>query len=127
MNNIARRSISLAAGVVLAISSLALAAPRAEAASRYFTIAGQVVKIDAKQRTLLIADRTKDRLYLVSLPEGSTLKITWGRYMRMSEPGFEDVGNKDRVEIRCFRTDPEHLARLDDGRQVIALTAASGK
>jgi hypothetical protein len=88
---------------------------------------GQVVKIDQKQRTLLVADRSNERLYLVSVPEGATFKITSGRYMRMSEPGFNDVFNKDRVEIRCYRQDPEHLAQLDDGRTAVTLTASSGK
>jgi hypothetical protein len=125
--NTARRSVSLAASVVLAVASLALAAPRAEASGKYVSIAGQVRKIDSKQRTLLVADRSTEKLYLVNMPEGSRLKITWGRYMRMAEPSFEDVFNNDRVEIRCYRSDSEHLAQLEDGRNAIKLTAASGK
>jgi len=127
MNKIIRSSTSLAASIVLALSFLALAAPRAEAGTKYFTVAGQIVEIDTKERTLLISDRTNERLYLVSMPEGSRINITWGRYMRMAEPGFEDVYNKDRVEVRCFRTDQEHLAQLENGRKAIKLTAASGK
>jgi hypothetical protein len=125
--NTARRSISLAASVVLAVASLALAAPRAEASGKYFSIAGQVRKIDSKQRTLLVEDRSTEKLYLVNMPEGATLRITWGRYMRMAQPSFENVFNKDRVEIRCSRSDSEHLAQLEDGRNAIKLTAASGK
>ena len=124
MNRNIRRPISLAASVVLAVASLALAAPSADAASKYFTVSGRVQKIDAKSRTLLIADRTNERLYLVTVPEGTNLKITWGRYMRMAEPGFEEVFNKDRVEIRCLRPDSEHLANLEDGSKAIKLTAA---
>jgi hypothetical protein len=112
---------------MLAVSSLSFVAPKAEAATKFSTISGQVVKIDTKARTLLISDRSNERLYLVSMPEGSTLKITWGRYMRMVEPSFGDVYTKDRVEIRCFRTDPEHLAQLENGRKAIKLTAASSK
>ena len=125
--NIARRSVSLAASVVLAVASPALAAPKAEASGKYVSIAGQVRKIDSRHRTLLVADRSTETLYLVNMPEGSTLKITWGRYMRMVEPSFGDVYTKDRVEIRCFRTDPEHLAQLENGRKAIKLTAASSK
>lgn len=125
--NTARRSISLAASVVLAVASLALAAPRAEASGKYVSIAGQVREIDTRQRTLLVADRSTDKLYLIRVPEGTTLKITWGRYMKMSEPRFEEVFSKDRVEIRCYRSDSEHLAQLEDGRNAIKLTAASGK
>jgi hypothetical protein len=127
MNTITRRSISLAASIALALSSLVLAATKAEAGSKYFTVTGSVLKIDAKSRTLLVADRASERTYLVTVPRGATLKITWGRSMRMEEPGFADVNNKDRVEIRCYRPDPEHLAKLDDGRSAIKLTAASGK
>ncbi len=125
MNRTIQRSISLAASIVLALSSFAIAAPRAEAAGKYYKVSGQVLEIDAKERTLLVADRTNERLYLVRVPEAATLKITWGRYMRMAEPGFGDVFNKDRVEIRCFHPDAEHLAQLDDGRKAIKLTAAS--
>ena len=125
--NTARRSISLAASVVLAVASLALAAPKAEASGKYVSIAGQVRKIDSRHRTLLVADRSTEKLYLVNMPEGARLKITWGRYMRMAEPSFENVFNKDRVEIRCYRSDSEHLAQLEDGRNAIKLTAASGK
>ncbi|MEK6299282.1 MAG: hypothetical protein AABO41_01050 [Acidobacteriota bacterium] len=127
MNRMTRTSISLAASIAIALSSFLIAAPRAEAGSKYFTMKGQVVKIDQKQRTLLIADRSNERLYVVSVPEGATLKITRGRYMRMAEPGFNDVFNKDRVEIRCYRTDSEHLAQLGDGRTVVTLTALSSR
>jgi hypothetical protein len=123
MNRTTHRSISLAASIVLALSSFALAAPRAEAAGKYYKVTGQVLKIDARQRTLLVADRTNGRFYVVSMPEGSTLKITWGRYMRMAEPGFGDVFKKDRVEIRCFISDSEHLAQFDDGSRAIKATA----
>ncbi|HSO75034.1 MAG TPA: hypothetical protein VLU47_09360 [Blastocatellia bacterium] len=124
MNRTTQRSMSLAASIVLALSSFALAAPRAEAAGKYYKVTGEVLKIDTQQRTLLIADRTNDRLYLVSMPESATLKVTWGRYMRMAEPGFRDVFKKDRVEIRCFRPDSEHLAQLEDGRNALRLAAA---
>jgi hypothetical protein len=127
MMNTARRSISLAISVVFALASLALAAPRAEASGKFVSIAGQVRKIDSRQRTLLVADRSTEKLYLVKVPEGANLKITWGRYMRMAEPSFEDVFNKDRVEIRCYRPDSEHLAQLEDGRNAIKLTAVAGK
>lgn len=125
--NTVRRSISVAASVVLAVASLALAAPRAEASGKYVSITGQVRGIDTKQRTLLVADRSTDKLYLVKVPEGTTLKITWGRYMNMAEPRFEEVFKQDRIEIRCHRSDSEHLAQLEDGRNAIKLTAASGK
>ncbi len=124
MSTTTRRSMSLAASIVLALSSFAFAAPRAEAAGKYYKVTGQVLKIDARQRTLLVADTATDRLYLVRMPERGALKITWGRYMRMAEPGLGDLFNKDRVEIRCFRPDAEHLARLDDGRRAIRLSAA---
>ena len=127
MNSITRRSISLAATIALALSSFALAATRAEASSKYYTITGKVLKIDEKARTLLVADRLSERTYLVTVPKGVTLKITWGKSMRMSEPGFAEVGKYDRVEIRCLRPEHEQRATLDDGRSAITVTAASDK
>lgn len=127
MCRITRSSISLAASIAIALSSFVMTAPRAEAASKYLTIKGQILKIDHKQRTLLVAGSSNEQLYLVSVPEGATLRITRGRYMRMAEPGFGDVFKKDRVEIRCYPQDSEHLARLDDGRSAVVLTASLSK
>jgi hypothetical protein len=114
---------SIAAAFAM-VSTLVLAAPKAERASKYFDVAGIVLEINKHDRTLLVSDRLSEKLYLIAVPEGATLKITFGRYMRMAQPGFDDVDLRNRVEIRCARTDQEHLARLDDGRQVALLTAA---
>ena len=122
MNRIARSAISLVASIALALS-FAITAPRVEAGSKFFTMEGQVLKIDQKNRTLLVSDRENEKLYLVNVPEGSTLKITWGRFSRMAEPGFTDVYKNDRVQIRCY-PDSEHLAQID-GRTAVTLTAAS--
>ena len=121
MKCITRLGSIIAALTVL--STLALAAPRAEQANKYFKVAGTVIQIDAKDRTWLVADRLSNKLYLIEVPEAATFKITFGRYMRMAEPGFEDVRAGERVEIRCARGSTEHLAQLDDGRSVVTLTA----
>jgi len=106
------------------LSTLAIVAPRAEGASKYFKVAGTVIQIDEKDRTLLVADRLANKLYLIEVPAAATFKITFGRYMRMAEPGFHDVRTGERVEIRCTRTATEHLAQLEDGRTVTTLTAS---
>ncbi|MEK6322762.1 MAG: hypothetical protein AABN33_13890 [Acidobacteriota bacterium] len=115
---------SIAAAFILALSAVAPAAPKAERANKYFTVAGTVLQIDNKQHTLLVADRSSSKLYLIEIPQRATFKITFGRYMKMAAPGFEDVNIRERVEIRCLRGDREHLALLQDSRPVIALTAA---
>lgn len=114
----------IAAAFTLALSGFAHANPKAERANKYFRVAGTVLEIDKNQHTLLVADRSSSKLYLIEMPEGAALKITFGRYMRMSEPAFEDVFINERVEIRCRRSDKEHLALLPDSRTVIVLTAA---
>jgi hypothetical protein len=110
------------------LGTLAIAASKAERVNKYFTVTGTVLQIDETQRTLLVADRVSNQNYLIEVPEGATFKIVFGRYMRMREPGFNDVNIRERVAIRCFRGDTEHLAILDDrqndGHPVIALTAA---
>ena len=122
------RTITRFASIVAAftlLSTLALAAPKAERANKYFKVAGTVIQIDNKDRTLLVTDRLSNKLYLIEVPEAVTFKITFGRYMRMAEPGFGDVNIGERVEIRCLRGATEHLARLEDGRSVIVLSAAA--
>ena len=114
---------SIAAAFTLALSAFAHAAPKAERANKYSTVAGTVLQINKNERTLLVADRSSPKLYLVEMPEGAAFKITFGRYMSLREPGFEDVFISERVEIRCLRGDKERLAVLPDNRAVIALTA----
>ena len=118
------RSASIVAAFTL-LSTLALAAPKTERANKYFKVAGTVIQIDNKDRTLLVADRLSNKVYLIEVPEAVTFKITFGRYMRMAEPGFGDVNIGERVEIRCERGSTEHLARLEDGRSVTVLSAAA--
>jgi hypothetical protein len=61
---------------------------------------------------------------VIEVPDGATFKIVFGRYMHMREAGLNDVSVRERIEIRCFRGDPEHLAQLDSGGSAIAVTAA---
>ena len=117
------RLISMIAALTL-LSMLALAAPKADRANKYFKVAGKVIQVDNKDRTLLVSDRLSNRLYLIEVPQGTTFKITFGRYMRMTEPELEDVRTGERIEIRCKRGDTEHLSRLDDGRTAMTVTAA---
>ena len=118
-----RRLGTIAAAFAL-LSTLAIAASKAERSNKYFTIAGTVLQIDKTQRTLLVADRASNQKYVIEVPEGATFKIVFGRYMQMREPGLSDVSVRERIEIRCFRGDTEHLAQLDDGGSAIAVTAA---
>jgi len=117
------RFASIVAAFTL-LSTLALAAPKTERAHKYFKVAGTVIQMDNKDRTLLVVDRLSNKLYLIEVPESATFKITFGRYMRMALPGFEDVRTGEQVEIRCTRGDRDHLARLEDGRSITTLIAA---
>ena len=122
MKNILKSGSIIVAAVLL--GALALAAPKSQHISKYLTVAGRVLEINEKDRTLLVTDRQSEKLYLIEVPEGVTFKISFGRYMQMAQPGFKDVATGDRVEIRCTRSEQDHLARLKDGRQVTVLTAA---
>lgn len=105
------------------LSTLALAAPKAEKANKYFKVAGKVIQIDRKDRTLLVADNASNKLYLIKVPDRATFKITFGKSMQLAEPGFNDVNVRERVEIRCLRGATEHLSRLESGRYATTLTA----
>jgi hypothetical protein len=122
MKNITRLGSIVAAFTLL--STLALAAPKAERAQKFIKVSGTVIQIDNKDRTLLVEDRLANKLYLIVVPEGATFKITFGRYMRMAQPEFEDVRSGERVEVRCTSGTTDHLSRLEDGRSAVTLTAA---
>jgi len=114
---------SIATAITLTVGALALAAPRSQRANKYFTVAGNVLQINKHDRTLLVADRFSEKFYLIDVPEGAAFTIIYGRSKQMREPGLEDLSVRDRIEIRCLRSDSEHLA-LIDGRLVIKVTAA---
>lgn len=118
-----KRLVSIAAAFTFALGAVAQAAPKDQHQSKYFTVAGTVLQVDTAQHTLLVTDRSSSKLYLIEVPEGATFRITFGRYMRMREPGFDNVIANERVEIRCLRNGKEHLAVLPDNRTVTVLTA----
>jgi hypothetical protein len=121
MKQAIRRSISLV-GIALVTIGLATGAPKPERAKTEINVYGRVLKIDKKERTLLISDHSSKKLYLVTMPEGARLKIFSGICRSYDQPAFNNVYKSDIVRVRCVPT-TEHLARLDDGRQVMALTA----
>lgn len=123
MRQTIQRSISLV-GIALVTVGLAMGAPKTERAKSEINVYGRVLKIDSKERTLLISDHWSKKLYLVTMPEGARLKIFFGICKAFDSPTFENVYRRDIVRVRCTPSDQEHLARLDDGRQVTVLTAA---
>jgi hypothetical protein len=124
MKLISQRSAALALTLVLAFATVAISAPKNERAGKYVTISGRVLQINEKARTMLVADNWSPKLYLVTVPKGETFKITFGMNMKKFEAGFEDAHKNDRVSVRGIRGSEEHLAQLEDGRQVVLLTAS---
>lgn len=123
MRQTIQRSISLV-GIALVTMGLAMGATKTERAKTEINVYGRVLKIDSKERTLLISDHASKKLYLVTMPEGARLQIFSGICRSYDSPTFDNVYKSDIVRVRCIRTDQDHLARLDDGRQVVTLTAA---
>lgn len=109
---------------IVGLSSIGMSAPKSGSASKSFTIDGRVISIDQKARTLLVDDQSSDKLYLVTVPQGKSLKIKFGLHMNRTEASFDDVRRANLIRVECKRTETEHLARLEDGTQVIAVTVA---
>jgi hypothetical protein len=121
-----KRVSSLFAVVVISIvafSTIAMSAPKAEHGNKRFLLEGKVIHINRQQRTMLVEEQYSDKLYLVKVPDGRTFKITFGLFMNLAEAGFRDVRLNDNIRVECKRTSTEHLARLEDGRQAIELVA----
>ena len=123
MRQTIQRSISLL-GIALVTIGLAMGAPKTEGAKSKITVFGRVLKVDKKEHTLLISDHSSKKLYLVTMLEGSRFKIFFGLHSSYDFPTLDNVNQNDIVRVRCVRTGPEHLARLDDGREMVVLTAA---
>jgi hypothetical protein len=125
MERINRSKIALALIAVITLASLAMAAPKTERRTQSITVEGRVLQINSAARTLLVSDQWSKKLYLVSVPKDEGVKITFGMNMRVAEPKFSEVRQNDRVRMRCIRTGGEHLSRLNDGREVVLLTAVN--
>lgn len=101
MERITQRSLALTITVMLALATVAMSAPKSGRSNKYLTIDGRVLHVNRDARTLLVSDYWSKKLYLVNVPK-----------------------KNDRVRMRCIRaSDKDHLARLDDGREVVTLTA----
>jgi hypothetical protein len=124
MERITQRCIALSVTLMIALATVAMSAPKSERSKQRLTVEGTVLQVNREARTLLVSDMWSKKLYLVNVPEGSSFRITFGLYMKTFEPQLRDVYANNRVRMSCIRTDKEHLARLDDGRQVVVLTAA---
>jgi len=109
--------------LTLSISAAAVASPSSASSGKSFMLYGKVLSVDLKAKTLTVADSYSDKIFLVKVPEGASIKITFGINSRYSEPQLRDVNRNDRVIARCKLTPREHLALLDDGRQAIVVTA----
>lgn len=124
MERITQRRIALALTLMLGLATVAMSAPKSGHSSKYLTVEGRVLQVNRDARTLLVSDYWSKKLYLVNVPKGEFFQITFGLYMKTAEPVIEQVRKNDRVRMRCVRAgDKEHLARLDDGREVVMLTA----
>lgn len=125
MERITQRSIALSITLMLVLATAAMSAPKSDRSRKYLNIEGRVLQVNRDARTLLVSDAWSKKLYLVNVPKGETFRITFGLYMKNAEPGIEHVRRDDRVRMRCIRSsDKEHLARLDDGREVVVVTAS---
>jgi hypothetical protein len=122
MERIHRSKIALALTVLITLTSLAMAAPKTERSSR-ITVEGRVLQINPEARTLLVSDLWSKKLYLVTVPKEAGFRITFGMNAHYGDPKFSDVRQNDRVRMRCTRNSREHLSRLNDGREVVVLTA----
>jgi hypothetical protein len=112
----------IAAAFAVAISSVAMATTPSKQGDKEFMVQGRVLNVDRDAHTLLVADRWSKKLYLMTMAEGSRIKITFGASSGLSSAEFKDVQKNNRIAARVKRTGGEHLATLKDGRQVIAVT-----
>jgi len=125
MKRTTRSKVAFALTVLIALASLAMAAPKTERSSSRITIEGRVLQINPAARTLLVTDQWSKKLYLVTVPKEAGFKITFGLNANYAEPKFSDVRRNDHVRMRCTRNSGEHLSRLNDGREVTVLTAVN--
>ena len=117
------QSSILLIAIALITAGVTTAAPKSDSKND-INVYGKVLKIDSEQHTLLIADHWSKKLYLVTMPDGARFKIFFGIYRSKDDPTFANVYKNDIVQVRCTRPSKDRLAKLDDGREALALTAS---
>jgi molybdopterin converting factor small subunit len=122
MKRTIERFASLAVIATMLIVTITATASAAKNEGKQFLLNGRVIEIDREAHTLLVEDRWSEKLYLVYMPEGATVRLTIGFSARISAPEFNDLRKNDYILARVKRTETEHLTRLKDGREVVVLS-----
>ena len=124
MKRITHFSAVLAVGLMLALAGTSIGATKSGPAGKYLTVEGKVLAVNTQDRTMLVSDTRSNTLYLVSVPAGKSVRITFGLNMHSAEPQFRDVHQNDRVRLRCARIQ-DRLAQLNDDPEVVTVTAVN--
>ena len=124
MKRITHFSAVLTVGLMLALAVASIGATKSGPAGKYLTVEGKVLAVNTQDRTMLVSDTRSNTLYLVSVPAGKSVRITFGMNMNSAEPQFRDVRRNDRVRLRCARIQ-DRLAQLNDDPEVVTVTAVN--
>ena len=124
MKRITHFSAVLTVGLMLALAGTSIGATKSGPAGKYLTVEGKVLAVNTQDRTMLVSDTRSNTLYLVSVPAGKSVRITFGMNMHSAEPQFGEVRRHDRVRLRCARIQ-DRLAQLNDDPEVVTVTAVN--
>ena len=124
MKRITHFSAVLTVGLMLALAGASIGATKSGPAGKYLTVEGKVLAVNTQDRTMLVSDMWSNTRYLVSVPAGKSVRITFGLNMHSAEPQFRDVHQNDRVRLRCARIQ-DRLAQLNDDPEVVTVTAVN--
>jgi hypothetical protein len=124
MKRITHFSAVVTVGLILALAGTSIGAPKSGRGGKYLTVEGKVLAVNAHDRTLLVSDARSNMLYMVSVPAGKSVRITFGMNMHRAEPQFREVHQNDRVRLRCSRIQ-DRLAQLNDDHEVVTVTAVN--
>ena len=103
MRRITHSRAVIALGLMLALAGTSIGATKNERAGKYLTVEGKVLAVHAQDRTMLVSDTRSNNIYLVSVPAGRSVRITFGMNMKSAEPQFREVHRNDRVRLQCAR------------------------
>ena len=124
MRRITHSRAVIAVGLMLALAGTSIGATKNERAGKYLTVEGKVLAVNAQDRTMLVSDTRSNTVYLVSVPAGRSVRITFGMNMKSAEPQFREVHRNDRVRLQCARIQ-DRLAQLTDDPEVVTVTAVN--
>ena len=124
MKRITHFSAVLTVGLMLALAGTSIGATKSERGRQVSDRGRKGARRECPGSNDAGFRTRSNTLYLVNVPAGKSVRITFGMNMQSAEPQFREVRQNDRVRLRCARIQ-DRLAQLNNDHEIVTVTAVN--